>query len=160
MQKAVFLDRDGVINHDPGDYTTSVKEFMFLPDVIETLKSFQKRGFQLFVITNQGGIAKGLYSHEDFRIIDDFMHNQLKNYQVLITETYYCPHHPDFGRCLCRKPLSSLILKAMAKHKINAELSYMVGDKERDIICAQNAGVKGILIPTNSSIRFISNLIK
>lgn len=160
MQKAVFLDRDGVINHDPGDYTTNVKDFILLPDVIETLQRFQNLGFQLFVITNQGGIAKGMYTHEAFKAIDDYMHSQLKANHILISETFYCPHHPDFGRCLCRKPLSGLILKAIAKYKINPALSYMVGDKERDIICAENAGVKGILIPTNSSMGFISNLIK
>jgi D-glycero-D-manno-heptose 1,7-bisphosphate phosphatase len=160
MQKAIFFDRDGVINFDPGDYTTSIKDFVFLPDVLETLPLLQKQGFALFVITNQGGIAKGLYSHDEFKAIDAFMHNELRAHEIEVKETFYCPHHPDYCRCLCRKPLSGLILKAIAKYKINPELSYMVGDKVRDIICAENAGVTGIMIPTNSSIRFIHNLIK
>lgn len=159
MQKAFFLDRDGVINFDPGDYTTCVNDFIFLPDVMDTLLNFQQRGFLLFVVTNQGGIAKGLYSKADFKAIDELMHRELRANEIFVKETFYCPHHPDYSRCLCRKPLSGLILKAIAKYNINPELSYMVGDKERDIICARNAGVKGILIPTNSSIGFISNLI-
>lgn len=160
MQKALFLDRDGVINFDPGDYTKSVSEFIFLPDVAEILRQFQQKGFELFVITNQGGIAKGLYTHQDFKLIDDFMHNELKSKGVFIKETFYCPHHPDFGKCLCRKPLSGLILKAIAKYNINPGQSYMIGDKDRDIVCAKNAGIKGLLIPTNSSIIKVSDLIK
>jgi len=160
MQKAVFLDRDGVINFDPGYYTKSVKDFIFLPDVMDTLLKFQMKGFLLFVITNQGGIAKGLYTHADFNEIDEFMHSELKVNKIDIKETFYCPHHPDFGRCLCRKPSSGLINKALAKYNVQPGQSYMIGDKERDITCASNAGVKGILIPTNSSIGAISNLIE
>ena len=73
MIKAIFLDRDGVINHDPGDYTTSLAEFVILPDVIPTLVKWSKQGYAIIVITNQGGIAKGRYTLEDFYEIDEYM---------------------------------------------------------------------------------------
>jgi D-glycero-D-manno-heptose 1,7-bisphosphate phosphatase len=152
MKKAIFLDRDGVINHDPGEYTKSVNEFHFLPNVFETLKILQDLNYVFVVITNQGGIAKGLYSRKDFDSIDRFMHGKFDENGINLLETFFCPHHPDFGRCLCRKPLSLMILKSLAKHDIDPASSFLIGDKERDILCAENAGVRGVLIPTNGSI--------
>jgi len=152
MRKAVFLDRDGVINHDPGDYTKSVSEFQFLPGIFESLKILNDRGFELVVITNQGGIAKGLYSLDDFYAIDAKMHAGFREHNVRVLETFFCPHHPDFGKCLCRKPHSLLVQKALGKHNLSAPQSVLVGDKERDVQCAEGAGVRGVLIPTNASL--------
>jgi len=150
MRKAVFLDRDGVINHDPGEYTKSASEFQFLTGIFETLRIINDRGFELVVITNQGGIAKGLYSLDDFYAIDAKMHAGFRENNVRVLETFFCPHHPDFGKCLCRKPHSLLVQKALGKHYLSASDSVMVGDKERDVQCAEGAGVRGVLIPTNA----------
>lgn len=143
------MDRDGVINHDPGDYTKHVSEFKFLPGIAETLRLFSKSGFDLVVITNQGGIAKGLYTLDDFYEIDAHMHGFFTEQGVKVLQTYFCPHHPDFGKCLCRKPASLMVQKALQKYAISPHQSFMVGDKQRDVDCAEGAGVKGVLIGTN-----------
>lgn len=150
MRKAVFLDRDGVINHDPGDYTKSVSEFQFLPGIFETLKILNELGFELVVITNQGGIAKGLYTLDDFYAIDTKMHAGFREHSIQVLQTFFCPHHPDFGKCLCRKPHSLLVQKALGKYNLSALDSVMVGDKERDVQCAEGAGVRGVKVSTNA----------
>lgn len=150
MRKVIFLDRDGVINHDPGDYTKSADDFHILPDVFEALRKLNYLNFDLIVITNQGGIAKGLYSLKDFYAIDQKMHAAFQEHNIKVLETFFCPHHPDFGRCLCRKPHSLLVQKAIGKYQVSIEDSVLVGDKERDIQCAEGAGVRGVLIPTNA----------
>jgi D-glycero-D-manno-heptose 1,7-bisphosphate phosphatase len=152
MRKAIFLDRDGVINHDPGDYTRTPEEFRLLPGVISALNLLKASGFEFIVITNQGGIARGLYGLSDFEAIDQKMHALLHEGGIHVLETFFCPHYPDFGRCLCRKPDSLLVEKAIAKYRISAADSWMIGDKERDIQCAEGAGVRGLKISTNHSI--------
>ncbi len=153
MQKAVFLDRDGVINHDPGDYTKSVNEFTFLPEIFESLRQLNHAGFKLIVITNQGGIAREKYSLEDFRTIDRYMHQRFREEQISILQTFFCPHHDLLGNCLCRKPKSLLVERALAKYQLSAAQSFFIGDKPRDIQCAETAGVKGILIDTNDLLK-------
>lgn len=149
MQKAVFLDRDGVINHDPGDYTKNISEFHFLPGIFESLRILNQAGYQLVVVTNQGGIARGKYSLEDFRETDSFMHQRFREEQVRVLQTFFCPHHDLIGNCLCRKPKSLLVERALAKYHLSAADSFFVGDKKRDVECAEAAGVRGVLIDTN-----------
>lgn len=155
MKKAVFLDRDGVINHDPGDYTTSITEFTILPDVIPTLQVWSSKGYVIVVITNQGGIAKERYTFEDFYEIDDYMRSKFLEANVSYLETYFCPHHDAISHCLCRKPHSGMIEKAIAKHGIDPDQSVMIGDKWRDLEAAEGAGVKGIKIDVNQSLKTI-----
>lgn len=149
LKKAVFLDRDGVINHEVGDYIMRFEDFKILPHVASGLKALQDAGFLLIVITNQGGIAKGLYSHEVFQQMHDYLDTALAKDGVAITEVYYCPHHPDYGKCLCRKPGSLLVEKAIAKYQVDASQSWFIGDKQRDMDSGSAAGVKGILIEPN-----------
>lgn len=153
MKKAIFLDRDGVINHDPGDYTTSITEFTILPDVIPTLVRWTQAGYVIVVITNQGGIAKGRYTFEDFYEIDAYMKAEFLKAKISYVETYFCPHHDAISRCLCRKPHSGMIEKALAKHGIDPDHSVMIGDKWRDLEAAEGAGVKGIKIDVNQSLK-------
>lgn len=153
MKKAIFLDRDGVINHDPGDYTTSITEFTILPDVISTLVKWSAQGFVVVVITNQGGIAKERYTFDDFYEIDDYMKSEFLDAGVNYLDTYFCPHHDAISHCLCRKPHSGMIEKAIASHGIDPSKSVMIGDKWRDLEAAEGAGVKGIKIDVNQSIR-------
>lgn len=150
MQKAVFLDRDGVINHDPGDYTKNVDEFHFLPGLFDTLRLINAYGFEIIVVTNQGGIARGIYSLQDFKKTDAYMHKRFQEEHIRVMPTFFCPHHELAGKCLCRKPKSLLVERAIARYQISAADSVFVGDKERDIACAEGAGVRGILIPTNA----------
>jgi D-glycero-D-manno-heptose 1,7-bisphosphate phosphatase len=151
MRKCLFLDRDGVINHDPGDYTMCVEDFILLPDTLKALKVAQEKGFLIIVITNQGGIAKGLYTHEEVAKMHQFFRQACQEVHVEITHIYYSPHHPDFGNSLTRKPKSLLMERAIARYQIDAAQSVMIGDRQRDLDCAAGAGVRGILIETNSS---------
>ncbi|MCH2214640.1 MAG: HAD family hydrolase [Flavobacteriales bacterium] len=150
--KAIFLDRDGVINHDPGDYTTSLTEFFILPDVISTLVKWTELGYAIIVITNQGGIAKERYTIENFYDIDEYMKAKFLEAGVNYVETYFCPHHDAISQCLCRKPHSGMVQKALARHRIDPQLSVMIGDKWRDLDAALGAGVRGIKIDVNQSL--------
>lgn len=149
-QKALFLDRDGVINHDPGDYTMTAEEFIILPTVMEALALAQSKGYLIFVITNQGGIAKGLYTHETVAVIHDALHRTCQEWGVEIKRIFYSPHHPEFGNSLTRKPQRLLMERALYRYNLDPTKSVMIGDRERDVQCAQQVGVRGILIPTNS----------
>jgi D-glycero-D-manno-heptose 1,7-bisphosphate phosphatase len=153
MNKAVFLDRDGVINYDPGDYTYNVNEFKLNDGIIENLKILFDKGFLLILITNQGGISKKLYSHANVEEIHKYLADELNKVGVKLTEVYYCPHHSINERCICRKPNSLMIEKALARFDIDPKKSFMLGDKMRDVECAENAGVKGIKVEINKNIK-------
>lgn len=149
MSKGLFLDRDGVINHDPGDYTYSLSEFHILPTVIPALQLAVEKGYRIFVITNQGGIAKGLYTESTVREIHDHFIRTCKDAGVEITAIYFSPHHPEIGNSLSRKPGSLMVERAVARFNIDPEKSVMIGDRDRDTECAAGAGIRGILIPCN-----------
>jgi len=152
MDRAVFLDRDGVINHDPGDYTKSLEEFKILPDVLEAFKLIKKNNYRIILVTNQGGVAKGLYSEEDVEIIHNFLRSEAKKEGVEIDEIYYAPYHDDFGLSLSRKPNSLMVEKGLAKFQLTAEKCVLVGDKLRDLESGQKVGVPGIKIDVNGSL--------
>ena len=156
--KAIFLDRDGVINRERG-YTFRIEDFEILPDVIEVLKGLQKKGYLLVVVSNQSGIAKGLYQQKHAEMLHKFMLKEFEKHKIKISEIYYCMHHPDTGKCICRKPDSLFLEKAMARFNIDSSKSYMIGDKDRDVMAAGKAGVKGILIEANSSLKNIISSI-
>ncbi len=154
--KAFFLDRDGVINRDPGDYTYRPEDFEMLPGVAETVAEMQRRGFVPVVITNQGGIARGIYTFEDVEQTHRKMIELFEAAGVNILDIFYSPHHDLVGNSLDRKPGSLMFERAMALYNIDMSQSVMIGDSERDCIAARNAGVgKCYLIPKNSSIAFI-----
>lgn len=158
-KKAVFLDRDGVLNQEMGDYVCKFEDFHVL-DNFDALKELQDRGYLLLVATNQGGIAKGWYSEDELAK----MHNHLKQvYQehgVELTDFFYCPHHPNFtGDCDCRKPKPGLLLQGISKYDIDPSKSYFIGDRERDVEAGEAAGVTGILIDSDQPISTVLNLI-
>lgn len=155
MKKAVFLDRDGVINRERGDYTWRWEDFEILPGLIEGLKFLQDKDYLLIVITNQAGIAKGLYTKDDVELLHKRLKQQLNGGGIELTEIYYCPHHNEFGKCLCRKPNSLLLEKAIARFDIDTKNSVFIGDKPRDIKAGESAGVKGILVKANSNFQEI-----
>jgi len=161
MNKAVFLDRDGVLNRELGDYVCRFEDFKVLEHNFGALKELQDRGYLLIVITNQGGLAKGWYSPETL----EKMHHHLKEVYsrngIRLTEIYYCRHHPEYnGKCLCRKPGSLMLEKAMARFNIEASASYFIGDRERDVIAGETAGVRGILINSDQPLSEVLGMIE
>ncbi|MHB1180120.1 MAG: D-glycero-alpha-D-manno-heptose-1,7-bisphosphate 7-phosphatase [Daejeonella sp.] len=160
MNKAVFLDRDGVLNKELGDYVCKFEDFHVLEHNFQALKELQNRGYLLIVITNQGGLAKGWYSPETLSLMHDHLKRTYAAQGVTITEVYFCNHHPEYnGNCLCRKPGSLMLEKAIARFNINASESYFIGDRERDVLAGEAAGVKGILIDSDQPIEEVLGLI-
>ncbi|WP_251621505.1 D-glycero-alpha-D-manno-heptose-1,7-bisphosphate 7-phosphatase [Odoribacter lunatus] len=152
-RKAVFLDRDGTLNSDEGHYYIyKPEDFVFNPGVIEGLKRLQKAGFLLFVVTNQGGIAKGIYTHEDVKRVHDYMCSILANHGVSIDKIYYCPHHESVESCICRKPSPYMINQAIEEFGIDKNQAWMIGDGKRDVEAAEAAGIKAILIQKNQNL--------
>lgn len=150
--KAVFLDRDGVINAYPGDlkYVTTWQEFHFLPKAVMALKKLTDSGYKIFIISNQAGISKGAYSKEALDLITENMLSELAKYKVEIAGVYYCMHRPE-DNCSCRKPKSGLVEMAIAKLKtegfdIEFARSFFIGDTIRDIETGKAAGLKTILV--------------
>lgn len=152
MNKAIFLDRDGVINKELGGWVYRPEDFIINKDVPESLMILQKKGFILIIVTNQSGIAKGVYGHEDVDRVHRYMIDFFKEKGIEFREIYYCPHHDQIGKCLCRKPGSLMLEKAIAKNDIDVCRSFLIGDKQRDIDAATSAGVGGILIQPDDSI--------
>ncbi len=152
MNKAVFLDRDGVVNRELGRYCENIDEFEILETVGEAIKLLKDSGFKVIIISNQGGIAKGIYTEADVNAMHEKLCKYLGKFDTTIDDFYFCPHHDSISRCLCRKPNGLLIEKAIATYNIDPTKSFMIGDSQRDIDAAQNAGVKGILIESNSGI--------
>ena len=152
-QGAVFLDRDGVINRERGIHTWRVADFEILPGVIEAVAAIRRAGLLSIVVTNQSGIALGMYGHADVAEVHAYLHRQLASHGAQLDAVYYCPHHPDKGRCLCRKPGSLLFERAIARFGIDPARSLMIGDKPRDIEAAAAVGVRGILVDPNASLQ-------
>lgn len=150
MQKAIFFDRDGVLNKEIGDYVCNIDDFEILPDSAACIKLAKDNGFLAIVITNQGGIDKGLYTKDQLKQFHNKLQNACIEFGTKIDDFYYCAHHPIVGNCLCRKPDSLLLEKAIAKYKIDKNLSLMIGDTARDIEAATKAGVRSLLIQPNS----------
>ena len=154
-QKAIFLDRDGVLNHERHDYICRVEDFEVLEYQIPPLKKFYDEGYLLIVITNQGGIALKRYTEEALAEMHQILFDTYKKQGVEFKDAYHCPHHPTVNDpCLCRKPGSGMLLDAIAKYDIDPALSVMIGDKPRDVEAANAAGVKGILIAPDQQIDY------
>ncbi len=152
MNKAVFLDRDGVINKEIGDYIKSWEEFEFNEGCFEALRKLQKAGYLLIVVTNQGGVEKGLYSEETAEEILVNMCERLEEEGVDIAEYYYSPHHSNFSASLDRKPDSIMMEKGLARFNVDASQSYLIGDSRRDIIAGEKAGLVSIKIDSNQNL--------
>ena len=150
MKKILFLDRDGVINREIGDYVKRPEDLEILPHALLGCKKAVDMGYDLVVITNQGGIAKGLYTHQILGQIHQKMKDVFQNEGLEFLEIYYSPHHDSISASLSRKPGSLMIEKALARFQANPKQCLMVGDSDRDIIAAENAGVKGLKIDSNT----------
>ncbi len=149
MNKCIFLDRDGVLNEDNVNYTYRVEDFKLLDRVPEALKMLKEAGYLLVIITNQSGIAKGIYTREDVLKCYAYLQAQCRN---LIDDHYFAPHHPDFDTAsLTRKPDSLMIEKAIAKYQIDPQKSWMIGDSERDMVAAKKQNLQTIMLPKQSA---------
>ena len=142
--KVVFLDRDGVINEEVG-YLHKIRDFKFISGVIDSCKYILSLGYQIVVVTNQSGIARGLYSENDFHILNEWMLGKFEQEGVSILDVFFCPHEPN-DDCYCRKPKPGLFINAMEKHDIDMKKSWMIGDKEADIESANNAGISQTIL--------------
>ena len=154
MNKAIFLDRDGTLIEEK-NYLSNKKDIEFLDGTFEGLKKLQK-DYLLIIITNQSGVARGYFDEEKVIEINNEINKQLLEHGVVITDIFYCPHHKDgiidkySIECSCRKPRTGLIDIAVKKYNIDLSKSYVIGDKDSDILLAKNAGCKSILIDNNN----------
>jgi D-glycero-D-manno-heptose 1,7-bisphosphate phosphatase len=161
MKKAVFIDRDGVINSDEGHYYIyRVDDFVLNNDVIAGLKMLSDAGFLLVVITNQGGVAKGIYSLDDVAAVHNYLKQQLREAGIELAGIKVCPHHESVAPCTCRKPSPQMILEAASELNIDLQHSYLIGDSKRDIEAGEAAGLKQCFkIQSNASILDACNQI-
>lgn len=140
---AIFLDRDGVLNEERGDYTWRLADFIVPEGVPESIRTLKSWGYVLVVITNQAGIAKGLYTKSEVIACHEKLQKAVGG---LIDDLFYCPYHPSVTQSLARKPGSLLLERAIGLYEIDTPKSFMVGDRDRDLEAAAKVGVKGIKV--------------
>lgn len=151
--KALILDRDGVINVDRGTYTFRKEDWTWMPGIIDLAKAASLQGYRIAVVTNQAGIARGRYGHEDVHALHGYMKAGFAEAGVAIDTIRYCPHYPEAnGKCLCRKPGHLMVERALALLACDGSNSFMLGDRERDIISGQMAGCKTAYIGEGESL--------
>ena len=138
-QKALFLDRDGIINVDYG-YVYQIQNFEFSQDIFKLLHLFQKQNYILFIVTNQSGIGRNYYKLEDFNKLTKWMLDELKKHSINITKVEFCHHSPE-SKCNCRKPKTGMINRILSEYDIDLKNSWMIGDKQSDIDLAHNAKI-------------------
>ncbi len=147
-RRAVFLDRDGTLIEER-NYLADPDGVLLLPGVAEALCSLRRAGFVLVVVTNQSGIARGLYGEADFRAVTRRLEEVLREAGVVLDATLHCPHHPDYtGPCACRKPGTALYREAAERLGIALEESFYVGDRLKDVLPARELGGVGVLVRT------------
>ncbi|RXK48910.1 D-glycero-alpha-D-manno-heptose-1,7-bisphosphate 7-phosphatase [Aquirufa rosea] len=156
--KCVFLDRDGVLNVDRVDYVYHLGHFVIPDGVVEALKVLKDAGYLLIVITNQSGIAKGIYERKDVWLIHEALQEACGG---RLDDLYFCPYHELYDSAsLTRKPGSLLIEKAVAKYHVDMSQSYMVGDHERDVLAGKRAGLRTIRIAEEGTLTEANYVVK
>ena len=155
MNKAIFFDRDGIINKERFDYVKNVKELELFPEFPPLVKSLKKHGFLIIVITNQSAINRGLMTESSLHEIHEKIQNHMKINSTSIDGFYYCPHRPDED-CDCRKPKSGLLFQAANDFSIELQSSWMIGDNDSDVTAGSNVGCKTRKI---TNLKSLSNLV-
>ncbi len=157
--KVLFLDRDGTINHDIGTYVTSPEQFRLIDRAAEAVGLARAAGFEIVIVTNQAGIAKGILTPEALDDVHAYMHELLGSGNASFDRIYYCPFHPDYPHPVydrfrdCRKPETGMVERAIAEYRecgceIDLRHSFLIGDKAADVECALRAGLRPILVRT------------
>lgn len=150
---AIFLDRDGTINEEVG-YLDHLDKLIIFEAAYDAIRLINQSSMKAIVITNQAGVAKGLFSEEFVQRTNKQLQDTLNKRKAVIDKFYYCPHHPTEGKgiykqvCNCRKPAAGLLLQAAKEMNIDLTHSYLIGDKYRDIETIKKVGGKGILVKT------------
>jgi D-glycero-D-manno-heptose 1,7-bisphosphate phosphatase len=161
---AAFLDRDGVLNEDVG-WVHRPEQFIWVEGAIEAVRLLNDSGYLVFVVTNQGGIARGFYRPEDVESLHEWMASELARARARVDAFYYCPHHPSEGHapwvtvCECRKPEPGMLRRAMREFPVDPALSFMIGDRETDLQAAAAAGVRGHHFPGGNLALVVEGLI-
>lgn len=156
MNRALFLDRDGVINEDYG-YVHKINDFHFREGIFNVCRLAKKERMKIVVVTNQAGIGRGFFSQEDFQYVTAYMLDHFESLGITIDQVYHCPFHPYFGvghyrrHSFDRKPSPGLLLKACRDHNINPSASIMVGDHASDRIAAFSIGIRNFIDATNKA---------
>ena len=151
MNKALFLDRDGIINVDHG-YVHKSEDFEFVDGIFDLCRLAISKGYKIFVITNQAGIARGYFDVATFEKLSQWMVKAFAEQDVIIEKVYFCPHHPSSGvnefvmPCQCRKPAPGMIKQAQQEFSIDLKSSILIGDKLSDIKAAENAGINSKIL--------------
>ncbi len=146
MNKALFLDRDGVINIDKG-YVHKPEDCIFVDGIFDLVKKANSLDYKVIVVTNQAGIARGYYTEKQFEIFSEWMQQRFQEQNATIDYIYYCPHHPESGlgeyltKCNCRKPNPGMFVNAQNDFKIAMQHSIMIGDNITDLEAAAAASV-------------------
>lgn len=141
MRKALFLDRDGVVNVEK-NYLHKIEDFELMEGIIDVCRAYQEQGYLIIIVTNQSGISRGYYTEADFAHLSQWMVEHFKAFGITISRIYHCPHHESIdGVCECRKPEPGMFLEARKEYDLDMEHSVMIGDNERDIEASLKAGV-------------------
>lgn len=155
MAKALFLDRDGVINRDK-NYLYKSEDVEFVPGIFDVMAAAQLMGYKIIVVTNQSGIGRGYFSEEAFQRLTAWMSHHCLKRGVTVSKVYHCPHTPDED-CLCRKPKPGMLLQAKDEQDIDMAASWMIGDKASDLEAAKAAGVPNLVLIKNNQYPLAKN---
>ena len=164
--KTIFLDRDGVVNKEVR-YLYKLSDFEFIDGIFDACHYFQKLDYEIVIVTNQSGIARGYYNENDYLKLTEWMLGQFKDNGINILDTFHCPHSPE-STCNCRKPKPCMLIEAKHKHDISMKDSWMIGDKKTDIEAANLAGITNTILvrsghlidESNSNSKFTIDSIK
>jgi D,D-heptose 1,7-bisphosphate phosphatase len=164
-QPAIFLDRDGTLNHDDG-YVYRIADFRWLPGAVNAVRALNACGYYVFIVTNQSGVARGLYDEAAVRDLHDWMNGELRAAGAQIDDFRYCPHHPDASVaayravCSCRKPAAGMLLDLMKAWPVVREGSIMIGDRESDAAAGTGAGIASAIVPPGGLEDYVERMLE
>jgi len=162
---AVFLDRDGTLNHDTG-YVYRSADFRWLPGAVNAIRRLNDSGYYVFIVTNQSGVARGFYEEAAIRDLHGWMNEELRAAGARIDDMRYCPHHPQANvaayrtACSCRKPAPGMLLDLMNCWPVVRKGSIMIGDKESDAAAGRAAGIAFAIVPAGALESYVEQFLK